>query len=361
MRFVFWPGESCPFHGLSLEERPLGGTETAIIRLAEALDELGHEVFVVTNFKNPPKTKPAYIPIKYLHQVGYADVFIIARGWREVFFLFQNRIRYKKCYFWTGDAFDNQHTYGIGDPRFYKNIDGLFPVSEWQAKTLCESSGFPWDKIFILRNGIKLAYFEGKEEKRHKRLIYSSTPYRGLIYLPEIYWELKRRHQDLELYVYSSMSIWSHQWPPSAGYDKDFQHTFEQLKSLPGCHVKNNILQKQLAREFMKSTILTYPSHFKESSCITAMEAQAGGCAIVTSHLAALPETVGDAGILITAPVGTAEYKDKFVEACDKILSDKELFQKLSKNGLERSRHFDWKSRAEELLLYLKEKHGLEA
>ena len=46
MKFLFVPGSTLPFHGKTLDERPLGGTETGAIRLAECLDELGHEVHV---------------------------------------------------------------------------------------------------------------------------------------------------------------------------------------------------------------------------------------------------------------------------------------------------------------------------
>jgi hypothetical protein len=34
-------GNVIPFHAKSLNERPLGGTETGVIRLSEALESLG--------------------------------------------------------------------------------------------------------------------------------------------------------------------------------------------------------------------------------------------------------------------------------------------------------------------------------
>ena len=43
-----------------------------------------------------------------------------------------------------------------------------------------------------------------------------------------------------------------------------------------------------------------------------------------------LPETVGEAGILIEPPVGTTEYNGKFLEAAERILKDDELWNKLS-------------------------------
>ena len=109
----------------------------------------------------------------------------------------------------------------------------------------------------------------------------------------------------------------------------------------------------------MKASILAYPSDFEETSCITAMEAQAGGCPVVTTALAALPEAVGDGGILIEGKAGTEVYRQKFVEACDRILSDDALFHQLSQQGLKRAQTFDWKWRAQSLLDYFREVHQL--
>jgi glycosyltransferase involved in cell wall biosynthesis len=49
-------------------------------------------------------------------------------------------------------------------------------------------------------------------------------------------------------------------------------------------------------------------------NCITAMEAQAGGCRIVTSPIAALTETVGDRGVMIHGDWLSKDYQDKFVD-----------------------------------------------
>lgn len=345
MRIVFFPVDCCPFHGKTLEERPLGGTETAVIRLAEALENLGQDVTVLSQFPAVPETRPAYIPVARAQNLGKIDILIVVRGWLGLTVPFD----YKRCFFWTGDAYDNVHTFGLGDRRLIQRLDGFLAVSQWHADTMCRSSGFPREKTLVLRNGINLADFQGAE-KRAKRLIYSSSPLRGLNYLPEIFLELKTRHDELELYVFSSTTTYRPEWPPvtSNAYDG------EVLRKLPGCHLLESIPQKCLAREFMKSSILAYPTNFEESSCITAMEAQAGGCVPVTTALAALPETVGDGGVLIEGKAGTRTYFENYVEACHRLLSDPGYFQKLSQRGIERARHFGWQERAVELLDYLR-------
>jgi glycosyltransferase involved in cell wall biosynthesis len=66
------------------------------------------------------------------------------------------------------------------------------------------------------------------------------------------------------------------------------------LKKLqqPGVFEHGRVGHKQLAKEFAKSGVYAYPSHFEEISCISAMKAQAGGAVPVTTDYAALKETV---------------------------------------------------------------------
>lgn len=354
MKIVILPGHCTPFHRGSLEERPLGGTETGVICLSNALAELGHEVTVVSDIPDKTDLNPKYIVPEQIASLRPQDICIGVRSWIACFTV----KNCKKYFFWTGDSFDNAHTYGIGDPRFYKFIDGLFCVGSWQAEGLCLFSGFPSWKVWVLRNGVRLSNFSGEEQRQRKRLIYTSQPSRGLAYLPRIFRELKTKHPELELHIFSSGKLYEPVWIKSAVHH-DYDQLFSLLKSMEGCYVHGNILQKDLAREYMKSAIWAYPTHFEETSCISAMEAQAGGCAIVTSALAGLIETVGEAGILLQEKAGSPEYMQKFIEATDRVLSDDSLFLELSRKSLERAKKFDWKMRAESLLEYLKTSHGL--
>ena len=210
----------------------------------------------------------------------------------------------------------------------------------------------------MLRNGVKLTLFEGEEKRQAKRLIYTSIPNRGLVYLPEIYLKLKQKHADLELHVFSSPVIYNMNWPPKKALPDENDQLLHLIKQMPNCYIHGSVLQKQLAREFMKSAIWTYPTNFEETSCISAMEAQAGGCAIVTTDLAALKETVGEAGILMDERPVSKNYSTKFIEACDSLLSDPALLNRYSSIAKERARSFDWKVRAGELLDYIRNRYG---
>lgn len=356
MKFLFLSTELRPIHAHTLEERPMGGGTTSIIRLADALDHLGHDVYVTTSLQHLPSSKPHYIPLEALPQIGEVDVLIAVRGWSNIFFY---PVPHKKCFYWTGDSMSNPNTLGMGDKRAIQKIDAFLSKSQWQAETICKVSGFPLEKTGRLSNGVVLSNFAGSETRHRKRLIYSSTPARGLKNLVHYFPLLKARHPELELHVFSSFDRLSQAWPPAENADGPYDSTMKALKAMPGCFVRSSILQKDLAREFMKSAILAYPTQYEETCCNTTLEAQAAGCAIVTSDLASLSETVGDAGILIKGIPNQLDYNEKFIEAVDRVLSDDHLFHQLSSKGLERAKHFDWMDRAQEFMNYLNNVHGL--
>ena len=47
LRILFHAGACLPIHARSLEERPLGGIETGVVKVAERLAARGHEVVVL--------------------------------------------------------------------------------------------------------------------------------------------------------------------------------------------------------------------------------------------------------------------------------------------------------------------------
>lgn len=344
MKIGIYAGKCIPIHATTLEERPLGGTEAGIIRLADELHRRGHEVLVFTTFRNPPPSKPTYFELDQVAKHGPFDLFITVKDWRPVFF----GVSAKRFAYWTGDSPDQYVNFGIGDRRVCSRIDLFFAVSRWHAETFCAGTGFPLEKAHVIGNGVHLPHFEGEEVRIPTRILYASPPYRGLRHMPAILMEVRRRNPNLELHVFSGMNLYDTESPYQGPENEEMEKIFNVLRSIPGCVLHGNVKQSELAREFMKSSILLYPNTVFETCCMTALEAQAGGCAVVTSNLGALPETVGDAGFVIKGVPGSAEYQRDMIESVQAILNDHELFQCLSLNGKQRvAKHFTWERVAE--------------
>src|SRR5262245_44751575 len=90
-------------------------------------------------------------------------------------------------------------------------------------------------------------------------------------------------------------------------------------------HYRGSVSQQVLAQELTITNILAYPNTFAETSCIAVMEALAAGMLVVTSDLAALPETCGGWARLVP-PVGNGRDADAFAldyaRVLDRALSD---------------------------------------
>jgi glycosyltransferase involved in cell wall biosynthesis len=331
LKISFFAGNLLPIHASILDERPMGGTETAVIRLAEKLKNLGHQVRVYTSAENPPPSEPQYLPLQEIEKSEPIDVFVSVRDWIPLFY----RVPAKKRMFWTGDSYDQFSNYGLGDRRVIQQVDHFLAVSQWQADEICSRSGFPKEKVYKLPNGIERDWFLESLPKIEKRLIYSSTPYRGLQFVPPLFRWLHEKIPDVELRVFSSYKIYDQ--------NQDFSALKNELQSLPNTKIQESILQKDLAKEFLQAGILFYPCHFEETSCITAIEAMAGGCVPVTSRLGALAETIAEAGVLVDGTPSEAAYVKSFLEASLDLLNHPERLHDLSQKGIERSKRHDWK------------------
>lgn len=320
MRIVFYPQSCVPVHAKLLEERPLGGIETAIIRLAEALHLRGHSVTVYTSDPEPPTSEPVYAHLSEARTMQDVDVFVCIREWIPLLSHIPARIKL----FWTGDAADQIQNFGIGDKRISSLTDGFLAVSDWQADTISEASGFPREKISVIRNGVHLPFFDQPVERIAKRLIYTSTPFRGLDLLPVIFKDIKKVHPDATLAVYSGIDVY--QSEQSRHYlnqlTEKYRPVFAELEQIDGVTIYGNVIQAELAKALLSSEILCYPNTFAETSCISIMEAQAAGAIPVTSALAALPETVGSAGVLINETPGSTDYINSFVSAINDLLAN---------------------------------------
>lgn len=128
--------------------------------------------------------------------------------------------------------------------------------------------------------------------------------------------------------------------------DRKYRRLYRKLERTEGVEYHGCIRQDRLAREFMEAEVLAYPNLYPETSCLTAMEAQAGGAAIVTSAFAGLNEIVpDDAGIKIMGDPESREYRTVFVKSVVELLENKNKREAMSKAGMEKE--YGWESLAE--------------
>jgi glycosyltransferase involved in cell wall biosynthesis len=93
-------------------------------------------------------------------------------------------------------------------------------------------------------------------------------------------------------------------------------------------------------RLYAGACALVLPS-LDEGFGITALEAMSAGVPVVASTAGALPEVIGDAGLLVE-PTDA----DALADALDRVATDEGLATSLARAGLERAQRFTWTAAA---------------
>lgn len=173
----------------------------------------------------------------------------------------------------------------IAESEFRNQFEKLVFVSHWQQNMYNLVAGVPFGKSFVIPNSIRAIKHEDKDFSGKLKLIYHTTPHRGLELLVPAFIELKK-HFDVELDVFSSFNAYG--WGER---DEPYKQLFDLIDETDG--INNHGFQpNEVVREYLKKAhIFAYPSIWTETSCIALIEAMAAGLFCVHSNLGALPET----------------------------------------------------------------------
>lgn len=173
----------------------------------------------------------------------------------------------------------------------WSKIDHVVCVSEWQRNCYIKHFKLPEQKVSVIRNG-GAEYYNYDGRKKSKTLIYASTPFRGLEYIPYVFSRVLEKHPDAHLKVFSGMNLY--------GSDDDPHHRlYEELKELKNTTYSPAIPHKELAEHMKEAAFFAYPNTWEETSCVTLIEAMRTGCYPVISNLGALPETSCGYGTIV--------------------------------------------------------------
>jgi len=327
MRIVFAPliaGK--PWNGATIYEQALGGSESAVVYLARELSRRGHEVTVYTHGQPGSFEMVSYRPVQELQiSIPTCDVFIASR-WVDVLSAVPASI-YQILWL---------HDMPSGRPldRVAHRIVAL-------TRTHASAWGFAprQEGVSIIGDGVDLTLFAGDEERDRNRLLWISNPDRGLYLASKIFLdEIHPRWPDLELHVFGRYATYG--WPATA--ERMFLPTPEMLK---GEHIflHEPLPRLGLARELMKAWALWYPTYWPETFCMAALEAQAAGTPVITSHVGALAEVV-EGGIIT----------NDFLNAVSQ-LRNYSRWKKLSQLGRDLAEQFSWAKIAAQWELMIEE------
>lgn len=103
----------------------------------------------------------------------------------------------------------------------------------------------------------------------------------------------------------------------------------------------NYVSENELPALYANAELFVLPS-FDEGFGLPALEAMACGTPVIVSNGGALPEVVGDAGLIFSL-----DKPDTLAESMEKCLSDENLRMLLIEKGLARAKRFSWQNTAD--------------
>jgi tetratricopeptide (TPR) repeat protein/glycosyltransferase involved in cell wall biosynthesis len=310
-----------PFRTQTPYEQPLGGSESALCFLAEALAARGQDVFLLTaSGETGPSRGVACFPLSpaALRQLPDLDVLVVQNLAGQGQALREALGRGPRLLYWTGHGVEQPAVQALRDPAERAAYDGFVFVSDWQRRRYHSVFGLEPARTVVLRNGISPTFenlFAPGESIRAAKaqppvLAYTSTPDRGLDLLLEAFPRLRAAVPGTTLEVYSGLGLYGF---AQAEDQARFGALYERCRATAGVDYVGPVPQPELARRLRRAALLAYPNTVPETSCIAVLEALAAGCVVVTSAWGALPETGAGFARLVPVAGGQAAYLDRFV------------------------------------------------
>jgi glycosyltransferase involved in cell wall biosynthesis len=335
----------------SIDEGGIGGSETATICTAREFAKRGYRSVV---FGDCDGMEGVYDGVEYIHYTKWDE---FRKANRFHFFvssrradIFEHPIMADKKAIIVHDIWLSQ------DPNanlWTQNVDKFFVLSPWHKEFfLKHHKNADPSKTVVSRDGIDLGRFERRLPKEPGRMVYSSSPDRGLDVLLDCLPEIRKRVPHANVHVFYGFQNWEKAIKHRGGRpgELEWMNSIKARLDDPGVVYRERVGQTQLAKEMLKAELFAFPTQFTETFCITGAEQMAAGNPVITSDLAALSTTIGDAGILIGGVNHTPEYKARFIDEVVSMLSDKAKWWYYSEKSIKKAKAYSWEGIVDEWL-----------
>jgi glycosyltransferase involved in cell wall biosynthesis len=224
----------------------------------------------------------------------------------------------------------------------WRKYDFFIFVSNWQMQQFNSLYGIPYQRSIVLQNAIDPIGQENKNNEKIK-IIYHTTPHRGLSILVPVFEKLAEKYVNIELDVYSSFKIYG--WEER---NKEYETLFDRCRNHPKINYYDTIPNAELKGRLAKAHIFAYPSIWTETSCIALMEAMSAKLLCVHPNTGALYETAGGVTRMYQWCEDVEIHALRFYYMLDQAISDvegKNHLQEIEYVKLYADNRFNWEHR----------------
>jgi glycosyltransferase involved in cell wall biosynthesis len=216
------------------------------------------------------------------------------------------------------------HSFLTMQKKVVKQLHNIVTVSDCSRQDIAADFGIQPAGISLVHNGIDTEQFRPIPDiARRSRMLMATAsadaPLKGLRYLLKAYAKLLNNYPDLELLLVSK--------PEPGGKTERLVRSLgiaDKVKFVSG------ISTEQMVRYYAEATVAVVPSVY-EGFGLPAGEAMACAVPVVSTDGGALPEVVGDAGVIVPAKSVKA-----LVGAISDLLENPERREALAQRGRQR-------------------------
>jgi MMP alpha-(1->4)-mannosyltransferase len=236
------------------------------------------------------------------------------------------------------------HSFLSMQKKVVKDLHNVVTVSDCSRQDIARDFGLQPAGISLVYNGIDTDVFRPVDDVKRRPLRLMATcsadaPLKGTRYLLRAYAKLLETYPDLELLLVSK--------PLPGGKTEKL---VKKLGLQDKIQFVSGISTEQMVNYYAEASIAVVPSVY-EGFGLPAGEAMACGVAVVSTDGGALPEVVGDAGVIVPA-----KNVEAMAKAIDKLLRDPARREALGAAGRERIlEKFCWQVCAREMSEYYQE------
>ncbi len=249
------------YTAVSLSAGGVGGTESSVIQLAEALAARGHKVYALNRLDAAVQEGGVnWMPLRNIKALPPVDIAIGINSTR----IFSGLSARKKITWLHNPPTLRQQLKRRNLFALLRHRPHAVLLSKYHSGLL--HGWVPYAERSIIFHGIADHFFvhEPETKPRPPRAIFASQPKRGLAFVTEAWTEIRAKAPDAELHVFC----------PQA---KE-REAAEACGRRPGIVIRGSVSRAELARELREARVMLIPGVTDETFCLAAAEATAPGC-----------------------------------------------------------------------------------
>ncbi len=351
------------------DPRGLTGSEISFFRIAQEMAKLGHDVHAFTfGLDGPPPATWEGInvhPFNELYRPGVAATYDVAYSWNEAEVLRPlPSALLRLCNLQINDFTHCR-------PGFGDFVDVWTSPSESHRQMVLSKPAHPVhlyqgdqpyayipdpDRWVVLTNGCDPENYDrlyaSGVTKVPGRVIWGSSPDRGLHWLLQEWPKIKRAAPHAHLKIFYKVMKWAdniiaHPYgdPTIMEQIRRAHYIREALRRLTplGVELVDSVSRREIDRQMAEAEVLAYscdPVSWTEGFSVTLMEGCAAGSFPVTTAVDALPEIYG--GHIPMVPVPVSQHTSEFSDLVIRGLTDPAYREEVNGKARALSRQYSW-------------------